>query len=112
MDFHSEATSEKGAMGYYLDGQVAAVVGTHTHIQTADEKILPKGTAFITDVGMTGPVHSILGVKTDIIVDRFVNFTNKKFELGDGKVQFNGVLIDADEKTGLANKIERVAIYE
>ena len=112
VDFHAEATSEKGAMGYYLDGQVAAVVGTHTHIQTADEKILPKGTAFITDVGMTGPVHSILGVKTDIIVDRFVNFTNKKFELGDGKVQFNGVLIDADEKTGLANKIERVAIYE
>lgn len=112
VDFHAEASSEKGAMGYFLDGQVAAVVGTHTHIQTADEKILPKGTAFITDVGMTGPVHSILGVKTDIIVERFVNFTNKKFELGDGKVQFNGVLIDIDEKTGLANSIERVALYD
>lgn len=112
VDFHAEASSEKGAMGYFLDGQVAAVVGTHTHIQTADEKILPKGTAFITDVGMTGPINSILGVKSDIIVERFVNFTNKKFELGDGKVQFNGVLIDADEKTGLANSIERVAIYD
>lgn len=112
VDFHAEATSEKGAMGYFLDGQVSAVVGTHTHIQTADEKILPNGTAFITDVGMTGPVHSILGVKTDIIVDRFVNFTNKKFELGDGKVQFNGVLIEIDEKTGLSTSIERVAYYD
>lgn len=112
VDFHAEATSEKGAMGYYLDGKVSAVIGTHTHIQTADEKILPKGTAFITDAGMTGPYTSILGVSKDVIVDRFVNFTNSKFEIAGGKVQFNGVVITVDEKTGLASGIERVCLYE
>ena len=78
VDFHAEATAEKRAMGFYVDGRVTALLGTHTHVQTADAQLLPKGTAYITDVGMTGPINSILGVKSDIIVERFVNFTNKK----------------------------------
>ncbi len=110
VDFHAEATSEKAALGYFLDGKVAAVVGTHTHVQTADEKILKGGTAFISDVGMTGVEDSILGVKSDIIVDRFARIKQGKFELAEGGVQFNGVVIDADEKTGRAVSIERINI--
>ena len=108
VDFHAETTSEKGAMGHYLDGKVLAVLGTHTHVQTADEQILPSGTAFITDVGMTGVKDSVLGVKKDIIVDRFAKHINKKFELAEGQVQFNAVLISVDEKTNKATKITRI----
>lgn len=110
VDFHAEATSEKAALAYYLDGKVCAVVGTHTHVQTADEKILKGGTAFISDVGMTGVEDSILGVKSEIIVDRFARVKPGKFELAEGLVQFNGVIIDADEKTGKAVNIERINI--
>lgn len=110
VDFHAEATSEKAAMAYYLDGKVAAVLGTHTHVQTADEKILKGGTAFISDVGMTGVEDSILGVKSDIIVDRFAKIRPGKFELAEGKVQFNGVVIEVDESCGKAVSIERINI--
>ncbi len=110
VDFHAEATSEKGAMGYFLDGKVTAVVGTHTHVQTADEQILPKGTAFISDVGMTGVRHSILGTNVDIIVNRFAYQKKERFELAEGNVQFNAVIITADTKTGLAKKIRRVQL--
>lgn len=110
VDFHAEATSEKAAMAHYLDGRVSAVLGTHTHVQTADEKILKNGTAFISDVGMTGVYDSILGVRSDIIVDRFAYIKAKKFELAEGAVQFNGVVLDIDEKTGKAVSIERINI--
>ena len=108
VDFHAEATSEKGAMAYFLDGKVSAVLGTHTHVQTADSTILPNGTAFISDVGMTGPFGSILGVDKDVIVDRFVNHINRRFEPGINKAQFNAVVLDIDNKTGKCNKIERL----
>lgn len=108
VDFHAEATSEKSAMGYFLDGKVAAVVGTHTHIQTADEKILPNGTAYITDVGMTGAKNSILGTDISIIVNRFAYQKKDKFVLADGPAQFNGVVISIDEQKGLANNIQRI----
>ena len=108
IDFHAETTSEKAAMAHYLDGEVAAVIGTHTHVQTADETVLPKGTAFISDVGMTGVKDSILGVDKHIIVDRFVNLTNNKFVIAQGKVMFNAVVIEADIKTGKANSIKRL----
>ena len=110
VDFHAEATSEKAALAYYLDGQVTAVLGTHTHVQTADEKILKGGTAFVSDVGMTGVEDSILGVKSEIIVDRLAKIKLGKFELAEGKVQFNGVVIEADDKTGKAVSIERINI--
>lgn len=110
VDFHAEATSEKGAMGYFMDGKAAAVIGTHTHVQTADEQILPKGTAFISDAGMTGVRHSILGTNAQIIVNRFAYQKKERFELAEGKVQFNGVLITINEKSGLAEKIKRIQI--
>lgn len=110
VDFHAEATSEKLAMGWYLDGKVSAVYGTHTHVQTADERILPKGTAYITDIGMTGPYDSILGVKKEIIIDRFITHMPQKFEVAEGSAQFNGVVIDIDETTGKANSIHRVIL--
>ena len=108
IDFHAEATSEKAALAHFMDGKVAAVVGTHTHVQTADEKILKNGTAFITDVGMTGVYDSILGTRTDIIVKRFAYHQKDKFELADGKVQFNAVVITVDDSTGLATEIKRM----
>ena len=108
VDFHAEATSEKAAMAHYLNGKVSAVIGTHTHVQTADEQILSEGTAFITDVGMTGASDSILGVKKEIIINRFVNHLNDKFEIADGKTQFNAVVITVDEISGKATNIERI----
>ena len=108
VDFHAEATSEKAAMAHFLDGKVAAVLGTHTHVQTADEQILPGGTAFISDVGMTGPKDSILGVKTEIIVNRFAKYAQNKFEISESPAQFNAVVIDIDTKSGKSIKIERV----
>ena len=110
VDFHAEATSEKGAMGHFLDGKVAAVLGTHTHVQTADEKILPNGTAFISDVGMTGVEHSILGTDVSVIVNRFAYQHKDKFVLAEGKVQFNAVLIKINNTTGLADEIKRIQI--
>ena len=110
VDFHAEATSEKGAMGHFLDGKVAAVLGTHTHVQTADEKILPNGTAFISDVGMTGVEHSILGTDVSVIVNRFAYQQKDKFVLAEGKVQFNAVLIKINTTTGLADEIKRIQI--
>ncbi len=112
VDMHAEATSEKMALGWYLDGNVSAVLGTHTHIQTADEKILPKGTAYITDVGMTGPYYSVLGMDRKIIVDRFVTGLPQKFELADGAGQFNAVMLDVDEASGKCRSIERISFAD
>jgi hypothetical protein len=108
VDFHAEATSEKIAMGWHLDGRVSAVVGTHTHVQTSDERILPRGTAYITDVGMTGPRDSILGIKPDIIVRKFLTQMPARFEVAEGEAQINGVLITVDDGTGLATEISKI----
>lgn len=109
VDFHAEATSEKVAMGWHLDGRVTAVVGTHTHVQTADERILPKGTAYLTDVGMTGPHDSVIGVDIDAAVGRFVTAMPARFETATGNPRLNAVIVEADEDTGLATEIERVS---
>ena len=109
VDFHAEATSEKIAMGWYLDGKVTAVVGTHTHVQTADERILPKGTAYLTDVGMTGPHDSVIGVEIEPALGRFLNGMPSRFETATGNPRLNAVVIDADEKTGRAPDIERLS---
>jgi metallophosphoesterase (TIGR00282 family) len=108
LDWHAEATSEKVAMGWHLDGRFSAVVGSHTHIPTADARVLPGGTAFVADTGMVGPLNSVLGVKTEIVLDRFRTGMPKRFEVADGPVVFNSVLIDIDETTGHARSIERV----
>ena len=108
VDFHAEATSEKIAMGWHLDGRVTAVVGTHTHVQTADERILPKGTACLTDAGMTGPHDSIIGVSVDAALGRFVNAMPAKFEPANGAGRLNAVIVTADPKTGRAMSIERL----
>jgi len=108
LDFHAEATSEKVAMGWYLDGQVSAVIGTHTHVQTADEKILPDHTAYITDVGMTGPINSVIGVKKDLIIRKFLTQMPVKFEIAKGDVMICAVVVDIDPVTGRAIFIERL----
>ncbi len=109
VDFHAEATSEKIAMGWHLDGRVTAVVGTHTHVQTADERILPKGTAYLTDVGMTGPHDSIIGVEVEPALGRFRNGMPARFETASGNPRLNAVVIEADDVTGLATDIERIS---
>lgn len=111
VDFHAEATSEKVAMGYFLDGRASAVLGTHTHIQTADEKILPKKCAYITDVGMTGAYTSVLGMDKDIIIKRFTTGLPQRFEPADGGAQLNGVIIDIDDN-GDALDITRINITD
>jgi len=108
VDFHAEATSEKKAMGWHLDGRVTAVAGTHTHVQTADERVLPKGTAYITDAGMTGPHDSIIGVTIDAALSRFVSGMPSKFEAASGGARLNAVIVTADPATGKATAIERV----
>jgi 2',3'-cyclic-nucleotide 2'-phosphodiesterase len=108
VDFHAEATSEKLAMGWHLDGRVTAVFGTHTHVQTADERILPKGTAYLTDVGMTGPHDSIIGVTTELALSRFLTGLPAKFESATGPGRLNAVIVSADLKTGRATAIERL----
>jgi len=108
IDFHAEATSEKLALGWHLAGRATAVLGTHTHIQTADERILDGHTAYITDVGMTGPVDSVIGVKKELSIARFVTQIPQRFEAAGGIGALNGVVIDVDEKTGAARSIERV----
>jgi metallophosphoesterase (TIGR00282 family) len=110
VDFHAEATSEKIAMGWHLDGKVTAVVGTHTHVQTADERILPKGTAYLTDVGMTGPHDSIIGVETDAALGKFLTALPAKFETATGNPRLNAVIVEADEATGRATDIERLSL--
>jgi len=113
VDFHAEATSEKQAMGYYVDGRVSAIVGTHTHIQTADERILPEGTGYITDVGMTGPYDAVLGVDKDVIINRFTTQLPVRFTVDKtGRNQLNGVLMTIDFKTGLTKAIERILIND
>lgn len=109
-DFHAEATGEKRAMGYYLDGKISAIFGTHTHVQTADETILPNGTGYITDVGMTGPIHSVLGVKPDIIIKKFKDKLPQRFDLADGECKMNCIIFEADEKTGKTISVERLEI--
>jgi metallophosphoesterase (TIGR00282 family) len=108
VDFHAEATSEKVAMGWHLDGRVTAVAGTHTHVQTADDRVLPKGTAYITDAGMTGPHDSIIGVTIDAALGRFVSALPSKFEAATGGARLNAVIVTADPSTGKATSIERV----
>lgn len=110
IDFHAEATSEKIAFGYYMDGEVSAVLGTHTHVQTADERILPKGTAYITDVGMTGPYFSVIGIEVEQIIERFLTNMPKRFETAKGEGCFNGVIIDIDEQSGKSNAIHRLQL--
>lgn len=112
VDLHGEATSEKIAFGWYVDGRVSAVIGTHTHVQTADEKILPKGSAYITDVGMTGPYESVLGVKVALSVNRFLTQLPTRFEQATGQGQFNGVILTLDDVSGLATTIERIQFVE
>lgn len=113
VDFHAEATSEKQAFGWFADGRVSVVVGTHTHTQTADERILPQGTAYITDVGMTGPYDSVLGVEKETIINRFLSNMPARFDVHtDGRNQLNGCLIKIDKATGKAKKIERILIND
>jgi metallophosphoesterase (TIGR00282 family) len=106
VDFHAEATAEKMALGWFLDGKVSAIVGTHTHVQTADARILPAGTAFITDVGMTGPYDSVIGLRKDIAIKRFIHQTPYKYEMGTHDLRMSGVFLNVDTVTGKALKIE------
>ena len=112
VDFHAETTSEKAALGYHLDGRVCAVVGTHTHVPTADERVLPGGTAFLTDAGMTGPYDSVIGVRVDRVLPRFLLQTPTSFDVASGDVRLAGVVVDVDEATGRARGIERLLIPE
>ncbi|MCM1564515.1 MAG: YmdB family metallophosphoesterase, partial [Dehalobacter sp.] len=105
VDFHAEATSEKVALGWFLNGKVSAVLGTHTHIQTADARVLDQGTAYITDVGMTGPRDSVLGVKKEIIINNFLTQMPARFEVANGVNQLNAVVLQIDEKTGKTQRI-------
>ncbi|MGC2422316.1 MAG: TIGR00282 family metallophosphoesterase [Candidatus Acidiferrales bacterium] len=108
VDMHAEATSEKQAMGWYLDGKVSAVIGTHTHVATADFRVLPGGTAYITDVGMTGPHDSVIGMEKQGILQKFLDGLPARFAVAEGDVQMNTVLLDVDESTGRARSIERL----
>jgi metallophosphoesterase (TIGR00282 family) len=110
VDFHAEATSEKVAMGWHLDGRATAVVGTHTHVQTADERVLPRGTAYITDVGMTGPHDSVIGVDKSAILARFLTGRPQRFETATENPRLNGVIVAADEATGRAGSIVRLSL--
>lgn len=112
VDVHAEATGEKGALAYYLDGKVSAVFGTHTHVQTADEQILPNGTGFISDLGMVGPVRSILGVKPELIVQKMRGKLPVRFENGVGDCHMDCVIFTVDEKTGKATNVERFRITD
>jgi metallophosphoesterase (TIGR00282 family) len=110
VDFHAEATAEKIALAYYLDGRVSAVLGTHTHVQTADERILSGGTGFITDAGMTGPHDSIIGVRKDQAIQKFLNLLPTRFEPATGDTKLQGVFLDIDESSGRCRHIERISI--
>lgn len=110
VDFHAEATSEKVALGWYLDGRVSAVVGTHTHVQTADERILPGGTAYLTDAGMTGSFDSVIGIKKELAIERFVTLMPVRFEVAKKDIRLNGAVIEIDEASGKALAIERISL--
>ncbi len=110
VDFHAEATSEKRAMGYYLDGRVSAVFGTHTHVQTSDAAVLPNGTGYITDAGMTGTIHSVLGVKTDIIINHLKTSMPARFDLASGECKLEGVIFDIDDNSGKCTGAESIRL--
>jgi len=110
IDFHAEATSEKIAFGYFMDGKVSAIIGTHTHVQTADEKILPGGTAYITDVGMTGPCNSIIGIEKEQVIHRFLTNIPVRFETARGEGIFSALVIEIDEKTGKSTALQRLQL--
>ena len=110
VDFHAEATAEKIALAHYLDGKVSAVIGTHTHVQSADERILPQKTAYITDVGMTGPVDSVIGVKKNVAIKRLIYQTPVRYAVADGDAQFNGVVFTLDADSGCARDIKRISL--
>jgi metallophosphoesterase (TIGR00282 family) len=110
IDFHAEATSEKQALGFYVDGRVSGVFGTHTHVPTADERVLPQGTALITDVGMTGPYESVIGMRVDKVLRRFLTQTPHSFEVAKRDVRLAGAIVNIDESTGSANEIERLLL--
>lgn len=110
VDLHAEATSEKIALGWYLDGRVTAVVGTHTHVPTADERVLPGGTAYITDVGMTGPYDGVIGVKKELVVGRFLNNMPVRFEPATGDSRLCAVVVESDDSTGKAKSIQRIMV--
>jgi calcineurin-like phosphoesterase len=112
VDFHAEATSEKIAMGWHLDGKATLVVGTHTHVQTADERILPNGTAYLTDAGMTGPHDGIIGMEREPSLARFLNGMPTKFEPATANPRLNGVLVAADDRTGRAIAVTRLSYSE
>ncbi len=109
VDFHAEATSEKGALGHYLDGRVSAVLGTHTHIGTIDTQLLPRGTAYVTDIGMTGPTNSVIGDDTEKVLRRFLTIIPHRLSVGKGKTVLNAVLVKIDEESGRAAAIERIS---
>ena len=108
VDMHAEATSEKQALGWYLDGRISALVGTHTHVATADTRILPNGTAYVTDLGMVGPMYSVIGTDSDTIISKFLHQTPIRFTIADGPIRFNSVLINIDTATNKATSIERI----
>jgi len=110
VDIHAEATSEKIALGWHLDGEVSAVLGTHTHVQTADDRVLPGGTAYLTDAGMTGAFDSVIGIKKDLILERFMTQLPNKFEVAKGDVRLQGVILDIDEASGKSLGIERLSV--
>jgi len=110
VDMHAEATSEKKALGWYLDGEVSAILGTHTHVQTADEEILPQGTAYISDVGMTGPFNSVIGIKKEAIIERFLTQMPNKFDLAKDDIRMQGVIVDIDAESGKAKSIDRISV--
>jgi 2',3'-cyclic-nucleotide 2'-phosphodiesterase len=112
VDMHAEATAEKVAMGWHLDGRCSAVVGTHTHVQTADERILPGGAAYITDAGMCGPRDSVIGVEHERIVAKFINGMPTEFRIAKGPMMLNGVVLDLDDSTGKARAIRRIVLHE
>lgn len=112
VDMHAEASSEKMAMGHFLDGDVTAVVGTHTHVPTADEQILPKGTAYLTDIGMTGPVHSVIGIKKELAIQKFLTQMPARFEVAPGPAVFSSVLVELDDRLGKAIAIQRIRLPE
>lgn len=110
IDFHAEASAEKSALGWFLDGRASAVIGTHTHVQTADERILPKGTAYITDVGMTGPFDSVIGMQKEIAIQRFMQQTPRRYEMAEENLKLCAVAVSVDIETGNAVSIERIQV--
>ena len=110
VDFHAEATAEKIALGHFLDGKVTAIFGTHTHVQTADDKILPKGTGYITDIGMTGPENSVIGMDIDVSIKRFETTLPERYKIAEGKCIFNGVIFDIDDISNKVINIKRIYI--